>query len=291
MLNEGNNPNYSVVAVSPDHIYKRSPNEGHSEYLRLAVDDLVLAARNYQFWFYLGWHDVKQRYRRSLLGPFWITLSTGVLVVALGVLYASIFKQSIHNYMPFLAVGLVVWNLVLTSVTDSCMVFISAEGVIKNVRIPLASHVLRMVWRNLIIFAHNLVIIVAIMLYYDVPVKFETLWALAGLVIVTVNCLCVGMLLGVLSARFRDVPQIVINVMQMAFFLTPIIWKPDILESRRWLLEFNPFYYIIELVRAPILGQMPSLHIWSVAILISLATAILSMAFFSRFRARVAYWL
>jgi len=291
MLNCENDSKVSTVMTTSGGVHKSAPQTNFGEHLRLALIDVMQAMSNFQFWGYLGWHDIKQRYRRSLLGPFWITLSTAVMVGALGILYSTIFKQSVENYVPFLAIGLVMWNYILTCITDSCMVYMSAEGIIKNVKLPLTVHVMRMIWRNLIIFAHNFVIIVAVLMYFRVPVSWEMLWFPVGLMVVTLNCFWLAMFLAILSARFRDVPQIVINIMQMVFFITPIIWKPEILVSRRWLAEFNPFYYLIELVRAPALGQPVPLHVWIASATISVMAAVLAISFFAKFRARIAYWL
>src|SRR2546422_820704 len=98
--------------------------------------------------------------RRSVIGPFWLTISTAVMVSAMGFLYARIFGQDVSTYLPYLAVGLVIWGTISTMANESCTVFTTVEQIIKQVRLPLTTHVCRMVWRNAIIFGHNALILV-----------------------------------------------------------------------------------------------------------------------------------
>lgn len=258
----------------------------------LAVQDLLVAARSAYLWSMLGWQDIKQRYRRSTLGPLWLTVSSAVMIVALGAVYAAIFKMNLHDYFPFLAVGLVVWSLLSSIVTDGCQVFIVNEAMIKQVRLPFFVHVLRMVWRNLIIFAHNFIIVVLVLAYFRiVPTPGQLLAFAAGLGLTLVNAAWLGMVLGCLCARFRDIPLIVTSLVQLLFFLTPVIWHPGLMPGRHRVVDWNPIYHFIEVVRAPLLGQWPAPHSWAAVLLITLIGWIFTTAWLTRYRRRIAYWL
>ena len=257
----------------------------------LALRDVVEGAGAFRLWGLLGWQDVRQRYRRSTLGPFWLTISMGALVGGLGVLYAGLFKMDVADYLPFVAAGLIVWGLVSGLITEGCSVFIDAEGTIKQVNLPLSIYVYRVVWRGIIIFAHNIIIYVAAAVFFSINPGWIGFLVLPGLVLVCLNGVWMGLLLGLMSARFRDVPQIVASVVQVTFFLTPIIWKPELLPGRAFMLDFNPFFHFVELVRAPALGQTPGLVSWLAVLGITLGGWLMTLLMYRRYRCRIAYWV
>ena len=256
----------------------------------LALQDVVEGACAFRLWGMLGWQDVRQRYRRSTLGPFWLTISMGALVGGLGVLYAGLFRMDVADYLPFVAAGLIIWGLLSGLITEGCAAFIGAEGIIKQVNLPLSVHVYRVVWRNLIVFAHNVAIYVAAAVIFSIQPGWTGLLVLPGLALLCLNGVWMGLLLGLVSARFRDVPQIVASVVQVAFFLTPIIWKPELLPDRAFVLDLNPFFHLVELVRAPSLGQAPGLVSWLAAAGITLGGWLVTLLMYRRYRWRIAYW-
>lgn len=259
--------------------------------LSLALQDLKSGVGSIYIWPMLGWQEIRQRYRRSLLGPFWLTLSTGVLVGAMGPLYGRLFGQDISAYFPYLAISLVTWLLISTMVNELCLAFIAAEGFIKQIKLPLTIHVLRVVWKNLIIFAHNLVIVVLVLFFFPPPLSLHLLLFPVALLFIVVNALWVGILLGLLCARFRDIPQIIASLMQVALFLTPVMWKAEMLGRNIFAAKLNPLFHFLEIVRQPLLGgAIPTLS-WLVVIAITGVGYLAALAVFARFRARIAYWV
>jgi ABC-type polysaccharide/polyol phosphate export permease len=255
-----------------------------------AVADLRDGLVQWPLWFTIAWMDVRQRYRRSLIGPFWITLSVGIFVTGLGVVYGALFRQDLKTYLPYLAVGVVVWTLVSNLITEGCNTFISAERAIKQLPVPISVHVFRMVWRNVIVFAHNVMIVIVLVLIFNIPVGAATLMAIPGLILIMLSGVGFGLTLGVLSARFRDIPLIISNFVQLIFFTTPILWRADTLPPNRdWIARFNPFHYLIEVVRQPLLGQTLPAAAWLVTLAIALLALAVGMAFFTRYRVRIAY--
>ncbi len=259
--------------------------------LHLALDDLVGGLASIHVWPVLGWQDVKQRYRRSMLGPFWITISTGIMIAIMGPLYGKLFGQDFNSYFAFLTVGFVLWQLVAQSINDACTSFMAAESYIKQVRLPLSIHVLRVVWKNIIFFLHNMLVVVLVLVILDVPVNASLLLFPLGVLACAINAFLYGMLLGVISARFRDIPIIMMNVVQAAFFLTPIMWQPSMLGRHEWSVNLNPLYHFIEIMRAPLLGASPNPLSWPLVGAITLAGCALAIATLSRYRARVPYWV
>lgn len=258
---------------------------------RKALIDLGSGLQRWPLWGRLGWYDILQRYRRSILGPFWLTASMAIMVIALGVLYGELFNTSTEDFMPFLCVGLLVWNFISSFLLEGGTLFTGVESHIKQIRLPYSLYVYRSAWSKLIIFAHNLVIYFGVLIYFGIWPGLSALLAIPGMVLLVINGGLVSLCIGMLSARFRDVPQVVSSVVQIIFFLTPIMWKPELLQRRTYLLDFNPFYHLIEIVRAPLLGNVPSAESYCIVISITLINLAVAGAFFSKFRARISYWV
>lgn len=255
------------------------------------LGDLWRALQHWELWGVIGWLEVSQRYRRSIIGPFWITLSLGIVVLGLGVVYSTLFRLSAAEYIPYLATGLIAWTFISTLVNDSCTTFVAAEGSIKMLPVPLSVYVYRMVWRNLIILAHNAVVYLLLALYFQINPGWGWLLSLIGIALVSINGVGFGLILGVLSARFRDIPLMIANGVQLVFFVTPILWRPETLASREWIYRYNPFHYMIEVVRGPLLGEMPSPAAWGAVLLFTAVNLAIGLALFGRFRWRIAYWV
>jgi len=258
---------------------------------QMALQDAIDGCSLWALWGKLGWNDILQRYRRSLLGPLWLTASMAIMVVSLGLVYSTLFKAQLRDFMPFLCVGLLIWNYISSIVSEAGMLFTGAESYIKQIRLPFSFYVFRFLWSKVIIFAHNFVIYFGIVIYFQIWPGVIGLYAILGFLLVTLNGALACMYLGMMSARFRDIPQIIASFIQIAFFITPIMWKPELLGEHANLMAFNPFFHLIEVTRAPLLGQLPSAGNYAAVALITVLNAAFAIAFFVRFRARISYWV
>lgn len=259
--------------------------------VRLALCDIAEGIARWPLWVTLGWNDILKRYRRSVLGPFWLTASMGMMVAVLGILYANLFHTPVHEFLPYLCVGILVWNLISSFLVESGTLFAAAESFIKQVRLPFSVYVYQSTWSKLIIFAHNLIIYGAVLAYFRIWPGVSALLAIPGLLFVVFNGAVISLSIGVMSARLRDIPQFISSIVQILFFVTPVMWDPDLLREHRFLLDFNPFYHLLEIVRRPLLGNLPSLENYLAVLLLTLLNVSLSGAIFVRFRARIAYWI
>src|SRR5215475_2117914 len=223
--------------------------------------------------------------------PLWLTASMGIMVLALGVVYARILKMALDDFMPFLCVGLLIWSIISSVLTEAGTLFTGAESYIKQIRLPYSVYVCRFMWSKTVIFAHNFVIYLGIVIYFKLQPGGAVLWAMPGFVLILLNGALASLYVGMVSARFRDVPQLIASIVQIIFFMTPIMWKPELLGSRSVLMTFNPFYHLVEIVRAPLLGQVPSAENYIALGLISMANFLLAAVLFVRFRARISYWV
>jgi len=260
------------------------------QFLR-ALSDIWGGWKERALWTTIGLQDIRQRYRRSVIGPFWITISMGIMVAAFGLLYSQIFKIDTTEYLPYVTAGFFSWGLISALVTDGCTAFSSSDGLIKQLSAPLSIYVYRVLWSNLLTAAHNIWIYFLVALWFDVDLGWPVLLAIPALILILINGLWVGLLLGLLSARFRDIPMIVASIVQVAFFITPIIWKADMLPGRALFLAVNPFYHFVAILRGPLLGQVPAFESWAAALLVTLIGWMITLFFYTAYRWRLAYWV
>jgi len=258
---------------------------------QLAFDDLVTGTRSWWLWSTMAWQDIRQGYRGSVLGPFWLTISMGIMVGALGVLYSAIFRMEITTFLPYLALGLLFWNLISSLIIDGTSAFVKAEGVLLQVRMPMTVHVLRCVMRNLIVFLHNCIIGVAILVLFAIPQSLYSLVSLIGLALILLNGFWATLLFGMLCTRFRDIGPIVSSITQIVFFLTPIIWMPEALGEHVWMTYLNPAYAFLEIARGPLLGHTVPFPLWVMAFGVTCVGYLVTFLFFARFRARIPFWV
>jgi len=259
--------------------------------LAKAMRDLRVGILSVHIWPTLAWQEIRQRYRRSVLGPFWLTISIGVLIAGMGPLYSRLFGQATSSYFPHLAVSFVVWMLLASLINEGCTCFMVAEGLIKEGHMPLTVHVLRVVWKNVIIFAHHALIFLILFLFYPPPLTWTLLLVPLAVVAIAVNALWVGLLLGMLCARFRDIPLIIQSIVQVMFFLTPVLWQPGYLGRHAWAAQWNPLNHLLEIVRVPLLDGRAAAGSWAAVLAMTLVGFALVVPVFARFRARIAYWV
>jgi len=259
--------------------------------LAKAMRDLRVGILSVHVWPTLAWQEIRQRYRRSVLGPFWLTISIGVLIAGMGPLYSRLFGQDTSSYFPHLAVSFIVWMLLASLITEGCTSFMVAEGLIKEGRMPLTVHVLRVIWKNLIIFAHHALILVILFLFYPPPLSWALLLVPLAILAIAVNALWVGLFLGMLCARFRDIPLIIQSIVQVMFFLTPVLWTPGALGRHAWAAQWNPLNHLLEIVRGPLLDGRVAVTSWAAVLGMALVGFAFVLPVFARFRARIAYWV
>jgi lipopolysaccharide transport system permease protein len=254
-------------------------------------NDITVGMFAWHIWGALGWHDIKQRYRRSILGPFWFTLNIAIMVVVLGMLYSMLLNQDIKTYLPFLAVGLVVWQYIGGIITEGCNAFIGSAHLIKQIRLPLTIHVCQLTWRNVVILLHSLPVVIVTLIASGNSIGLTIFFVPLALLTLMLHGVWVGVVLGLLCARFRDIPPIAANLVQVSFFLTPVMWMPENLQDRAWIANYNPFYHLIEIVRAPLVGRPIHLESWVCSIGLLCAGFVLAHYLMNRARNRLVYWL
>jgi ABC-2 type transport system permease protein len=281
-----------------------------------AWGDIVEGFKQKELWGHLGWQDIKQRYRRSVIGPLWITLSMAITAIGLGLLYSQLFNNQIETFLPYITVGFIVWNFMSGCLLEGTDTFIRNEGLIKHLPAPLTVYALRTVWRLTLMFAHNLLVyfVVVAIFWNDLNHPYELtegsgftepginwsiLLAIPAFVLLAINGGWVAILFGIISTRYRDIPPVINSLVSLIFFMTPIVWTTDLLtdqfgdgaSNRALVAELNPLYHYVQILRAPLVGNVQSWHHWAIVggfTVVGWGLAFLAMR---NYRARVSYWV
>ena len=259
--------------------------------MQSSVANFKQSVASYNLWLTLAWMDVKLRYKRSGLGPFWITLSMAIFCITLGVVYSKLFKTDISEYLPFLSVGFVVWNFISILLNEAPEVFVANASYIKDMKVNFFNIIFRAVSKNTIIFLHNAVIIIGIYLYFGINPGSSVFFAVPGIALVIANLWFMTALIGLLGTRYRDITPINQSIIQIAFFITPIIWFPRLVSNDSWIIAINPFAYFLEITRGPLLGTTPSLLAWIVCSCMLAILAIITLLMYQIKARKLAFWL
>lgn len=270
----------------------------HSMTFGAAFKDLVQGAKQRELWLMLGLQDIKQRYRRSVLGPFWITIATGVMALALGLLYSMLFQLPLADFLPHVTVGLIMWNFISGAIKEGSTIFIDNEGLIKQLPAPLSVHVYRLVWRQTLFLGHNLIIWLLLILIFPRTLGWEFFLVIPGMLLLIVNGVWVAMFFGIVATRFRDVAPLLEALTQLLFYVTPIVWTTKTLTDqggavadRARIAEINPLYHYLEIVRAPMIGEPVAAYHWWIVLGCTVVGLFLAMMAMRQWRFRVSYWV
>lgn len=258
-----------------------------------ASEDIFRGLAQWHVYGRLGWLEMKRRYRRTVLGPLWSTVSLALTVSALGVIGVQMWNQPAATYVPFLAAGLIVWVMIQNIVNESTGLFISNQSLFRQMRMDYSVLAYSLVWRNLIAALHNLaVFLAASAIFTPQNLSWRLLLVAPGLVLIGVNAVWIALLLGMACLRFRDLQQLTSNVAQIAIFVTPIFWPPEVLRATRRVVfvTLNPLYHMIEVVRVPLINRVPSTSNYVAALVITVVGWTVTYILFARFRKRIAYW-
>ena len=263
-----------------------------SAWLALGYKDLAQGIRDWRVSHLMGLNEICRRYARSKMGQFWVTISTAIMVAALGLVWSSLWKTPIGELLPFISISLILWGLITGTLGEAATVFVQSGPMYLNQGMSFSTAIYALIYRNLLIFAHNLPVVVATMIIFSVPLRATAILALPGFVFLVVTLLWLGYLVAIACVRFRDLTQVVQSGLLIAFFVTPILWKPEqILFQSPYFLLLNPFAALLAVVREPLLGQIPPISDWLIAVTFSVGGFVLTLPLIGYCKRRIIYWI
>jgi lipopolysaccharide transport system permease protein len=242
-------------------------------------------------WVLLGWYDVLARYRRTLLGPFWIVVSTAISILVIAFVYSSIFKSNLADFLPFIAVSIVFWNWINATLMDSCTAFSSYKSILTNHLVAPTSIIARVVARNLLVLLHNILVVIFVLLVFPASSLSSLVFFLPAVLLVIVSLFCWSTVLAYACCRYRDLQPVTASVLGLLFLVTPILWRPESLGERGHIAQLNPFTHVLQVLRGPMLDAPPALINWAVCGLVAGLSAVAAILSNRKYRHRLPFWL
>lgn len=258
----------------------------------IAIDDIAKGWEKRQLWLALAWDDIRLKYKRSVLGPMWITLGTGFFISILSVIWTELMAKKASVFVPWFAVGIITWQFISSIVTEGSATFFRVSSIIHNIAMPLSIHIFRSVTGHIINYLHNCAIIIVVLLIFPAHDLYTLALIVPGMFILIAAATATSIIFGLLGARFRDFSHAVSMFMKPVFFMTPVIWMPDMLSGgRAALAKLNPFAHYLAIIREPLIGKAPTVENYIVTIALTLLLILVSLILLGKYKNKVPYWV
>jgi ABC-type polysaccharide/polyol phosphate export permease len=256
-----------------------------------AALDIKQALLCWRIIFYMAMSDLKARYKRTALGPLWITLGSAVGIGGLGFVWSEIMKIDRATFVPMLTVGLIFWQFIAGSITESTSLFYRQSALIRNLQLPISLYLFQQYCRNVLNLLHNLPVIIFVFLILGHSWNLNQLYVFPSFVLASLNLLWMMLLIGMVGARFRDLEQMIAMIFPLLMFFSPVFFKPSALGAMAKFIWLNPFSYLIEVVREPLLGNAPNIKVVFVCVLMAIIGWFFSLWMFNKKLHRIAFWV
>ena len=256
------------------------------------IREFVNALHFWRIWNIATIYKIVLNYRRTYLGTAWLMVGITLIVIVKSFLFSGILNLPSERIIPNLAIGMLVWRLLVGIVNGSCDALSTNKSNFEQGYFPLFTPVLSTIVHHSFIFMHALIPMLAISFYFALPHWGNLFLVIPGLVLICFTAIPIGYILSVLCARFRDLANLIHAIMGVLFFMTPVIWIPEMATGfRQWIVLLNPFYHFMEIIRDPIVAQpIVSLN-WIVALLSGIFAWVVSYILYSYYGRRVLIWL
>ena len=258
-----------------------------------AINDIIFSLKNYYAWSYLSYFDLKLKYRRTFLGPWWVVLGIAISATAMCLLWSTIFNLDWKNYLTYLFSGFIIWMWISQQVIDAPDVFSGVSSkYIKAYPNPPIFYVFRKCFLSFLLFLHHLPLIVVVVLLVNNRIESSVFYSLPiGLLIIFINAILFTANIGMLSARYRDIDPLIKSLMPPMLLLTPVLWKPEMLGDYAHYIYFNPFTYFVGIIRNDLIGLDFDMTIWTGALIITLIQIFIFLFLYSRKSKRIVFWV
>jgi len=268
----------------------------YSKQVIAAMADINRSWNERNSWMLAAVRALGNRYKRTYLGPWWITITTLLFVFGLSQLRIGLRGGDLKASLAYVGLGFIIFGLIIGGLQSGASVFAGGGNTMLTSRLPISSLILRNNFEQFLDFLHDAVAILVIIIFFDIAFSWRWIESLLAVALIVLSSLGVGMWLGPLANRFRDVAPLVSAFIRILFFLTPIFWSIDMVSAngREYLAWYNPLTYQLLAFRDPILGSThnPPFGITALGMtaILALVNLVIGFIVFSKYRTQQVYW-
>lgn len=255
-----------------------------------AMVDVKNGFLRYPIWIHQAYHQLSAKYKRTVFGTLWISGNFLFMSFSVAFVFSSLFNHDLKVFLPFCLLGNLVGTSFVWIITEAPDLFMTNSPIIKNNALPFTTYAFEAVCKLLILFLHNLAVYFFVVIIFGIA-PIPSWEAIISLILLPIMILPWGVLIGMISARYRDLRFLLPNLATLMFFLTPIYWMPDMLGERIYIAKLNPLYHMVSIVREPLLGRAPTMENWVYSIVFTLIGIALFLIFFPMFRKKIPFWV
>lgn len=261
------------------------------DYINSFNGQIRYCIRNWQVWYYTAINDQIIRFRRTKLGNIWSALTNLITITLMCLVWSTIFDLNINDFYPYLMNGFVLFLFINNSIQESLtIVYDKFKQVYTNIPIPVLSLVIRNIGGELFNYLNFFPVVFIVFLINGFDIINLPLFVL-GLLILIINVVLICSILSVVTAKFRDIVPLIKSILSVSTLITPIFWKKEMLGEYQNYIYLNPLSFLIEIVREPLIGKVPSLTVYIYAMIFVLFLYLINFVLFKLKGPRIVYWI
>ena len=258
--------------------------------INLNNSDFYNGFKKKHVWSNIAKTEIKFKFKRTKLGPLWITIGTAIFIVVLSIITGAFFADDLGVRVPYITTGLIIWSLIFSCINESSGVFSGRVGLIQNIPMEKSILIYVMLSKSIITFSFNFILYIICLIFFKINIGLNSLYFILGFLILVLSLFFLSSIISILTTRFRDLAPITSSILTVLFFLTPIWWNVEYFPDRAVFAKFNIFYHYLEITRRPLLGEFASLNSWIITLITLIILAVFASILFEKKKNKIAYW-
>ena len=258
--------------------------------INLNNSDFYNGFKKKHVWLNIAKTEIKFKFKRTKLGPLWITIGTAIFIVVLSIITGAFFADDLDVRVPYITTGLIIWSLIFSCINESSGVFSGRVGLIQNIPMEKSILIYVMLSKSVITFLFNFILYIICLIFFKINIGLNSLYFILGFLILVLSLFFLSSIISILTTRFRDLAPITSSILTVLFFLTPIWWNVEYFPDRAVFAKFNIFYHYLEITRRPLLGEFASLNSWIITLITLIILAVFASILLKRKKNKIAYW-
>jgi len=224
-----------------------------------------------ELFYFFTWRDIKIKYKQTLLGFLWAILQPLLMMTIFTFFFGKALSVPSQDlpYPIYVFSGLLIWNIFSSGLTSASNSMVNNSSIIKKIYFPRLIIPVSSILVSLFDFFMAFILFVPILIYYRQPIDWTAalIWPTAILVSI-ISTLGLGCWLAALNVKYRDFRYVIPFLVQVLFFLTPVIYPITILKYPllQYILAASPMYAAVELFRYPLTGVLPNILLTEISL-------------------------